>query len=92
MSKIHKFLKDADADLDYGWDWGKEWLDDDTIVLSNWYVEDGINVTTHTHDGRVTRVFLSGGTPGETYTCTNSIITEGGRKDERTFRVKVSDR
>ena len=92
-NKVEKFLKDPDADLPYGWDWGKEWLEEgDVIVASTWEVETGITKISDSHNGYITFIWLSGGTVGETYTLTNRVLTQAGQKDERTFRVKVVER
>ena len=37
----------------------------------------------------VTTIWLSGGTPGNTYTLTNKIITIGNRTLERSFQIDV---
>jgi hypothetical protein len=80
--------KDADAVLDYGFNWAP-WLDSDTIATSEWDVPEGITEDSDDNTTTLTTVWLSGGTAGETYTLTNTITTAGGRTDERTVHIKV---
>lgn len=94
--------KDADAVLDYHLPC---WIENDTIATVTWTVQSGltkasqsVNSGTVVIDGTsyaantVATVWLSGGTAGTEYTVACRITTTGGRTDERTFRVKVTQR
>lgn len=85
------FTKDPIAALDYTIDWAA-WLDDDTISESTWEAADGIDVDSDTATTTTTTVWLSGGTLGDTYDITNHIVTAAGREDDRTFKVKVTEK
>jgi len=85
------YVKDPAAVLDYGLDWSA-WLDGDTIDTSTWTITTGLTKDGDDHDGTTTTVWLSGGTAGTSYRATNRITTTGGRTDERTIRITVSDR
>ena len=81
-----RFLKDPDAVLDYSIDWS-DWLGDDTIASSSWAASTGITVDSDTNTTTAAIVWLSGGTAGENYTATNSIVTAAGREDDRTITI-----
>lgn len=87
--------KDKDAKLDYGWNWQNEgWLvDGDTIVTSTWVITpDGLTKLSEDNTETVARVWVSGGTPGTTYKLTNHVTTAAGREDDRTLRIRVTER
>lgn len=88
--------KDPDAELDFAFDWGSDWLDEgDTITVSLWSVSpDGLDVIETaprqpSYTATTTTVWLAGGTDGQDYQITNRIVTTGGRTDEKTRRVVV---
>lgn len=88
---MQRFLKDPDAELDYRLDWSA-WLDGDTISTSTWSADTGITVTTSTSTTTTATVWLAGGTLGQAYTVTNRVVTAGGRTDERSFLVVITER
>lgn len=91
MSVAH-YLKDPSAQLDYGLRWA-DWLDTDTISSSSWAVTpSGLNIITNSHDSKSTAVWVSGGTAKTKYTLTNTIVTAGGRTDQRSLTIQVIDR
>jgi hypothetical protein len=66
--------KDAAAVLDYSIDWS-QWLAGDTIAASSWTCDQGITgVPVSGPDTTKTSIWLSGGTMGQTYKISNSII------------------
>lgn len=85
------FIKDPDAVLDYTINWS-DWLDGDTISTSDWTVPTGITKTTDSETSTTTTVWLSGGTVGTTYNMINRIVTDGGRTEDRTIAIMVSER
>jgi len=87
-----RFLKDPDATLDFGFDWS-DWLArGETITASEWVVDDGITEESDENTTTVTKVWLSGGTVGETYEATNRVTTSAGRIDDRTLSVRIRER
>lgn len=86
------FRQNPDADLDYTRDWS-DWLEpvDDTIDTSEWTVEAGLTKGSTSTTATTATVWLSGGTPGETYEVTNRITTVGGRTDSRTFEITIRE-
>ena len=85
------FTKDPEAVLDYTIDWSS-WLDSDTISSSDWTVSDGLTESSSTNDTTSATIWLSGGSVGRTYRVTNTIITVGGRTEERSFLISMADR
>ena len=87
-----RFLKDPDATLDFGFDWS-DWLArGETITDSQWGVDTGINLELSENTTKATKVWLSGGTVGETYEAVNRVTTSAGRIDDRTLSVRVRER
>lgn len=97
------FLKDPSAVLDYRFDWAaltngtgeSDWLaSGETISTSTVTAASGLTVDSSSIVSSSTAViaWLSGGTAGQSYTVTNRVVTSGGRTDERTITVKVTDR
>jgi len=95
--------KDPDAVLDYGFNWGldsdypdkKPWLDLDNgeaISTSVWVIPDGLTEDSAEFGATATKVWLSGGTAGSSYTITNTITTSEGRTDERSMLIIVAER
>lgn len=86
------FSKDPQADLDYVIDWS-DWLAGDTLNTSAWAVASG-DVTLHDPAivGDLTRVWVTGGTAGTIARITNSIVTTGGRDEDRTLTFIIQER
>lgn len=84
------YTQDPDAVLDYTVDWAA-WLDDDTISVSTWTAESGIEIADDSSTDTTATVFVSGGTVGERYAVTNHIVTAGGREDDRTLTIRIRE-
>lgn len=91
MTHNQVFVKDPEAVLDYLFDWS-DWLVTDTITTSTMAAETGITIDDDDNDDTTATVWLSGGTAGEDYRVTNTIVTMGGRTDERTIIARVRER
>jgi hypothetical protein len=90
---MKEYIKDPDATLDYADDW-TAWLGDDTIQDSQWIITPtgALEAADDTNTDTVTTVWLTGGDRNVTYLVTNHITTAGGRIDDRTFKILVTDR
>lgn len=88
---MQTFTKDPDSVLDYAQDWSA-WLDTDAITESSWSAATGITVDSDSFTDTVSTVWLSGGTIGVSYIVTNHITTAGGRKEDRSIKIKVKER
>lgn len=85
------FLKDAQAVLDYTIDWS-DWLVSDAISTSAWEAATGITIDSDTNTGTTATVWLSGGTAGQKYAVTNTIVTAAARTEQRTITVRAAVR
>lgn len=84
--------KDPDSIVDYQCNWA-EWLSiDEAIEHAEWIVPTGLNNVQISHSETVSTVWLSEGVVGETYLLTNRITTTGGRVEDRTLRIRVTDK
>ena len=90
MGTSQIFTKDSNAILDYQINWAT-WLGTDTIASASWFTASGITMTASSFTTTTATIWLSGGTVGLTYDCTNRIITAGAtpRTDERTITIAV---
>ncbi len=83
--------KDPNEVLDYDLNWSAR-LAGDTIATSTWIVPDGITKDSDSTSDTATKIWLSGGTEGETYTLTNRVVTEGGRTMDQSVTIKLVTR
>ena len=91
MRVVAVFEKDPQSVLDYEINW-TEWLKGDTIIVSQWTVEEGLIQDSNSFTDTITTVWFSGGTNQSRYEATNSIITGNGRAADRTIRIKCKEK
>lgn len=90
-----RFIKDPISVEDYELLWSMNGLDDyslntaDAITSSLWVLPAGITKVKDSFTGRSTRVWLSGGTNGESYEVANTVNTSQGRTLKQSIRVRV---
>lgn len=98
--------KDKDAILDYVWPWAANgWLTEgDTITTADFtvYAADGgdipdtdttpVAVDSSSNTPTDATAWISGGTAGTVYLVTCHIVTDGGREDDRTLKLKVVEK
>jgi len=89
---VQAFRKDPNAVLDYAIDWSSWLATGETISTSDWTVPSGITKDSNEKDDTSTKIWLSGGTDGQTYTIVNRITTSADRTDDRSFDVIVENR
>lgn len=86
--------KDPEEILDYELDWTDR-LESETIASSLWAIESGtveiLEDAPHEQEitGAVTKLWLSGGTLGESCIITNTILTSANRTREFSAKVKI---
>ena len=80
--------KAATEVLDYQEDWS-DWLGSDTISSSAWAVATGATADSDSNTTTTATVFVSGGTLGTNYVCTNTIGTAGARTGVRSFLLAM---
>lgn len=89
---MKQFIKDPDALLDYQMDW-TSWLDDTDIIIASSWVTDSADLVVEddSFTDTATTVWLSGGVVRGKYRVTNSIVTDDGRRDDRSFIIKCTE-
>ncbi len=84
--------KDPNEVVDYDITWADQMTDlDDTISSSTWTVPAGITKDSSSFTDTRTKVWLSSGTTGETYTLLNRVVTAGGRTLDQSVKLKMKD-
>jgi hypothetical protein len=83
--------KDTNAVLDYSWDW-TTWLDGDTIVGHQILPAATVTVQSSMVVDGVVTAFLSGGSGDDKLQVTCRITTAGGRTEDRSIYLKITDR
>ncbi|UXN70897.1 hypothetical protein N8A98_06835 [Devosia neptuniae] len=84
--------KDPNEVLDYDLNWAAR-LSGDTIVTSTWLLADGaLVIDSDEQSGTATKVWLSGGAEGVSYTLTNRVVTSGNRTMDESVRIKIKSR
>ena len=85
------YNKDPAEVLDYTIDWSTL-LESDTISTSEWALDEGLTKDSDSKTDTTTTVWVSGGTLGNQYTCTNTIVTAGERTRVRSISINVIER
>lgn len=83
--------KDPDATLDYSIDWTPWLLERDDTIQSISFAAAGVSIVSSSFLLGVVTVWLSGGTLGDRVLVTCSIVTVGGRSDDRSFRLRITN-
>lgn len=84
--------KDPNEVIDHDLTWADQMTDlSDTIATSTWTVPSGITKDSSSNTTTLTKVWLSGGTTGQTYTLLNRITTAGGRTLDQSVKLKMKD-
>ena len=87
------FKKDPNAVLDYTFDWGPYLTPlADSIVSVVWLPEEGLTVSSMAHTATTATAFVSGGVLDSTQNVTCRITTLGGRTDDRSISLKITNR
>lgn len=90
MGTVQDFVKTPASKLDYTIDWS-EWLPDgDSVIDSEWDIPEGLSVINQLLlDGSRCVVWLEGGRPDHNYLLTNTIVTQAGRREAFTQKLRV---
>lgn len=85
-------FKDPNEVLDYDIDWTLR-LAGDTIATSTWTIDNGsVTVNSNSFSSTDTKVWLSGGTLGESCLLTNRITTTGLRTMDQSVKLKIKSK
>lgn len=89
-------MKDPHALLDYSIDWASDYLGDDRISESRWFVvpagPGAIEVVEDQFDSGRSQATVIGGLEGRIYRLTNEIVTASGIRDRRSVTLRVEKR
>ena len=83
--------KDPDATLDYEIDW-EPLLSGDTIASVVWVIDAELTSVAETNTTTTAKIWLSGGTVGSRHSAVCRITTAGGRVDDRTLTLTITNR
>lgn len=87
------FKKDPNAVLDYTVDWGPYLTPlSDTIASVVWVLSSGITKVSQSNTATTATAFISGGVIDTTETLTCRITTNGGRVDDRSILLNITER
>ena len=82
--------KDPAENLDYSMDWGENWLaPGETITTSSWTASPGLTLGVTSDTDSTATAWVSGGTAGQPYLLTNTIVTSAGRTAVNSMIIKV---
>lgn len=84
--------KDPSALLDYQINWAAWLASGEELNTITWDVPSGITEEGASFTSTVATIWLSGGTAFNFYIITCSIVTTLGRKDDRSFVIRVKDK
>lgn len=90
---LGKFEKQPADVLDYDFDYS-DWLDDraDSIATATVVADRaGISVTNVAHAFGVVKAYVAGGTNGQSYKLTCTVITAGGRTKQAEMTIKIKE-
>lgn len=77
--------------LDYSVDWS-DVMGADTISSGSTTVSAGLTKDSEAHQGQTSTFWVSGGSAGQSYTVTVSVVTVAGRTHTRILTLRVADR
>ena len=90
------YTHDPQAKLDYGFDWGDDWLrDGETLVTSTWSIPTGLTKVSDAFEATgatVVWITASDAVLGEDFKITNHVKSSAGREDDRSHTIKVRNR
>lgn len=83
--------QDKDSFLSYELDWSDLLGDADTIATSEWAGDAALTLNSAAVSGARTSVWVQGGVANRWYAITNTVTTAAGLRDQRTFRLFITD-
>lgn len=89
MSEV--LFKRSDDVLDYDVDFSRWLASDDAIISTEAEIEGSAAIDAIANSSSVVKLWISGGTIGETCHVTTRATTSGGRTKEHCFRLRIRD-
>ena len=90
MTQTRNLPKGELSVLNIGLDWA-EWLETDTITLSEWTADAELTLSRKQNTTNTTSCFVSGGILNKTYQITNKITTLDGKVDTRYVTIVIDN-
>jgi hypothetical protein len=82
--------KNADDQIDYDIDFSRWLSDGDSVVSAEGQADKGIELLSVAVFGSVVKVWVAGGTAGQTYTVTITATSAESRVIEQCFKIRVT--
>ena len=90
MTQTRNLPKGELSVLNIGLDW-TEWLETDTITLSEWTADAELTLSRKQNTTTTTSCYVSGGILNKTYQITNKITTLDGKVDTRYVTIVIDN-
>ena len=90
MTQTRHLPKGELSVLNIGLDWA-EWLETDTITLSEWTADAELTLSRKQNATTTTSCYVSGGILNKTYQITNKITTLDGKVDTRYVTIVIDN-
>ena len=92
MAFLNTFTKQPADRLDYDFDYSAFLLNTDTVISAVFAVEPvGLTLDTQLVEPTFTKVWVTGGTAGNTYKITCTVTTDHGRVKQDEIRIRVKE-
>ena len=88
---IRKFTKQPNDVIDYDFDYGDWLVSGDDLQSAAITIDAGITLDSYSVSADNVKVWISGGTDGETYLATCLATTEGGREKEAELKIRIRE-
>ena len=90
MTQTRHLPKGELSVLNIGLNWA-EWLETDTITLSEWTADAELTLSRKQNTTTTTSCYVSGGILGKSYQITNKITTLDGKVDTRYVTIVIDN-
>ena len=90
MTQTRHLPKGEVSVLNIGLNWA-EWLETDTITLSEWTADAELTLSRKQNTTTTTSCYVSGGILNKTYQITNKITTLDGKVDTRYVTIVIDN-
>ena len=90
MTQTRNLPKGELSLLNIGLNWA-EWLETDTLILSEWTADAELTLSRKQNTTTTTSCYVSGGILNKTYQITNKITTLDGKVDTRYVTIVIDN-
>jgi len=86
---MNVYRQAQESNLDYTFNWSASLNTGEIIATSTWEVDSGITSSAESNTNVTATIWATGGTMGNQYVFTNTIVTDQARTMERSFAILV---